>query len=288
MTMDPKDQKPELNPGGDWEQDLEMIWSALPELESVEPPDLLDQSVLNAARRELTATRRRPVRWFGGLATAAVVVLALSIVIQQDQKTADLQRRNEFQLNATRPTAAEKQSPVAASAISELPLASPPVAPAVANDEALEMNQQRVEIEKLRDTAGSVSASSPSEVDHMAKRSLMKVNEDLDSHSLGESGVEESSVPFEDDKFDSPVVSSRNTDRSREQFEETELSFSRTDSSLREKTEVSSDVIISTPEAWIEYMLELQKAKRHEDLKSELEAFRKAYPAFPLPAELKD
>ena len=49
--MDPKDRKPEMNPGGAWEQDLESVRSALPGLESAEPPDLLDQAVLNTARR---------------------------------------------------------------------------------------------------------------------------------------------------------------------------------------------------------------------------------------------
>jgi len=73
--MDPKDHKPELNAGNNWEQDLESVRSALSGLESVEPPDLLDQAILNTARRELTASRPRPMRWVGAFATAAVVIL---------------------------------------------------------------------------------------------------------------------------------------------------------------------------------------------------------------------
>ncbi len=56
-----------------------LIWS------KCEPPDLLDQAVLNAARRQLERSRRRrSMGWLGAFATAAVVVLALTIVVRQD------------------------------------------------------------------------------------------------------------------------------------------------------------------------------------------------------------
>ena len=62
-----------------------MARSAWSQLEQAEPPDLLDQAVLNAARRAAERpVRRRAARWLGALATAAVVVLTLSIVIRQD------------------------------------------------------------------------------------------------------------------------------------------------------------------------------------------------------------
>jgi len=69
------------------DQDLESIRTAWQVLHKDEPPELLDQSVRNAARRAVPAGRRsRSLRWLGSLATAAVVVLALAIVIQQDQQ----------------------------------------------------------------------------------------------------------------------------------------------------------------------------------------------------------
>jgi len=69
------------------EQDLETIRAAWEPLQKDEPPDLLDQSVRNAARRALPSRgRRRPLRWLGSLATAAVVLLAVAVVIQQDQQ----------------------------------------------------------------------------------------------------------------------------------------------------------------------------------------------------------
>jgi len=68
-------------------RDFEAIRAAWEVLQKDEPPDLLDQAVRNAARRALpTRGRRRSLRWLGSLATAAVVVLALTIVIQQDQQ----------------------------------------------------------------------------------------------------------------------------------------------------------------------------------------------------------
>jgi hypothetical protein len=65
--------------------DLGAVQSAWSELEQCEPPDLLDQAVLNAARRQLERSRRRrSMGWLGAFATAAVVVLALAIVVRQD------------------------------------------------------------------------------------------------------------------------------------------------------------------------------------------------------------
>lgn len=83
MTSDPRDQ----NHDQELEHDLDAVRSAWSALEKAEPPGLLDQAVLNAAHRELgNGKRRRPLRWAGALATAAVIVIALGIVVQQDQQ----------------------------------------------------------------------------------------------------------------------------------------------------------------------------------------------------------
>ena len=83
---DPRNQKN----GHELEQDLESVRSGLSSLETVEPPELLDQAVLNTARREIEFQRERrrkrgQMRWLGAFATASVVVLAFTLVIQQDQ-----------------------------------------------------------------------------------------------------------------------------------------------------------------------------------------------------------
>jgi len=81
MTSEPRDQKQDA----EFEQNLESVSAAWNELEKAEPPDLLDQAVLNTAQRELeTGRKRRSLRWAGALATASIVVIALGIVVQQE------------------------------------------------------------------------------------------------------------------------------------------------------------------------------------------------------------
>ena len=83
MTSEPRNQKQDT----EFEKNLESVSTAWNELESAEPPDLLDQAVLNTAKRELeTGRKRRSLRWAGALATASVVVIALGIVIQQEPR----------------------------------------------------------------------------------------------------------------------------------------------------------------------------------------------------------
>ena len=87
MTNDPR--KP--HDDSKLEQELDELRAEWRGMAQAEPPDLVDQAVLNAARRELEAgRRRRPLRWLGGFATAAVVVVALTLVVEQDPRRADL------------------------------------------------------------------------------------------------------------------------------------------------------------------------------------------------------
>lgn len=76
-----KPKHPEFDP------ELASVRSAWESLEQVEPPDLIDQAVLNTARRQVEhSPPRRSMRWLGAFASAAVVVLALAIVVRQDQQ----------------------------------------------------------------------------------------------------------------------------------------------------------------------------------------------------------
>ena len=69
------------------EREMQSLRAAWAGRAQVEPPDLLDQAVLNAARRELASTtKHRPLKWLGAAATAVVVVLALAIVVQQQEQ----------------------------------------------------------------------------------------------------------------------------------------------------------------------------------------------------------
>ena len=109
MNSDPRNK----NSGPEFEQDLEAVRSAWSSLEQTDPPELLDQAVLNTARRELSTRRRsRPLRWVGGFATAAVIVLALTIVIQQDEQSPapTLEKTNGFKLEQAAPVTRKKEA----------------------------------------------------------------------------------------------------------------------------------------------------------------------------------
>jgi len=74
------------------ESDLENIRSVLGERDSGQPPQLLDTAVLNSARRELedtgkTKRGRFSLRWLSAFATASVMILALGILVQQEQES---------------------------------------------------------------------------------------------------------------------------------------------------------------------------------------------------------
>lgn len=109
MTTDPRDQQSEQ----EFEQDLEAVRSAWSGLEKKEPPELLDQAVMNAARRELEGQRKhRPLRWLGAFATATVAVLALTIMIQQDEQALApmLEKSDGLKLEQAAPVASKKET----------------------------------------------------------------------------------------------------------------------------------------------------------------------------------
>jgi len=65
-------------------EELRRRWAAR---EQSEPPDMLDQAILNAARRAIEGRAERPRRhWLGALATAAVLVLAVTVVVRQSPR----------------------------------------------------------------------------------------------------------------------------------------------------------------------------------------------------------
>lgn len=67
------------------DHDLEWAEKRWARRDRAEPPELLDQAVLNAARRALPEPRKsRRLPWISGLATAGVVVLALGLLLRQE------------------------------------------------------------------------------------------------------------------------------------------------------------------------------------------------------------
>ncbi len=67
--MKTKDHRDPSGPDMELERDLQSIRDGLASQGHEEPPAMLDQAVLNAARRDLEAKKRRPLRWVGTFAT---------------------------------------------------------------------------------------------------------------------------------------------------------------------------------------------------------------------------
>ena len=82
-------------------------------LEQDEPPELLDQAILNSAHR---AVEKKPhwmkFSWLHGLTTAAVFVLAFSIILNQREQVPDYETgmRNNEPVRLERQKVAKKQS----------------------------------------------------------------------------------------------------------------------------------------------------------------------------------
>ena len=69
-------------------EDLDKLGRSYAGLEQDEPPELLDQAILNSAHRALEKKSRwMKFSWVHGLTTAAVFVLALSLIINQREQS---------------------------------------------------------------------------------------------------------------------------------------------------------------------------------------------------------
>lgn len=130
------------------EQELAGLRAEWDRAARAEPPDLIDQAVLNAARRDLERGRRKlPMRWLGGFATAAVVVVALTLVVQQDpDQTASAPVPESKQLE--RGVSGEKAGPSPESSLLQAP---PP--PAETGAMAREARRDATRSKAARDNA---------------------------------------------------------------------------------------------------------------------------------------
>ena len=97
-----------------FESDLEAVSASYREQEQASPPELLDQAVLNAARRALPEKRpRRRLGWMTGLATASLATIALTVVLQQAPAPETLPQAQPPTRPATTADATAAQAPEA-------------------------------------------------------------------------------------------------------------------------------------------------------------------------------
>jgi len=233
--MDPRDQKSDESTEREFEKDLEQARSIWSGLEQAEPPDLVDQAVLIRARRELIAhSRRRSLRWLGAFATASVVVLALTIVVQQDR---------------------------------ELAAPSPPSKDGFRVEK---LKKQEQEQEAKRDARIAVDAPAGESADTSVESRL---DEDLDDRQAGSRGN------FREMQAAPVAAPDLGESRAGEAFAVSEAEEVAADSQEGQSTQPEA-------EEWVERLLLLHRSELYEKLEVELEAFRKAYPDYPLPPEL--
>jgi hypothetical protein len=284
MTMDPKDRKSEQEqeqePEGNWEQDLDHIQSAYSALETSEPPGLLDQAILNTARRELAARRKKPMRWIGAFATASVFVLALTIVIQQNREAPLTGRSNDIKLDAVTQPRAKEESP-ATEIDSERSLRTKQSAafkrekkpaPVPLNEPASVLVEPAFEAAPVA-AGDELPADTDLRLD--AKPAKSESKEQLKEGALELKDAARQSIPIAAEKA------------AREQLVEEAVIGSGTAASPMAEQEVSAEDL-PDPDEWIRHMLLLRQSQLYEKLEAELAAFKKAYPDYPLPRELED
>jgi hypothetical protein len=113
MTTDPSHQKDE----NALDQDIGSIRSAWARQTDEEPPALLDQAVMNQAKRGLEeqakpSRKRRSIKWLGAFATASVVVLALTVVLEQEPRAPlpPAEEADGLRLDRDAPSSSARQS----------------------------------------------------------------------------------------------------------------------------------------------------------------------------------
>jgi hypothetical protein len=254
--------------------DLNRIVRAYGSLERQQPPDLLDKAVLNSAHRAVQKkTGWMQFGWLHGLTTAAVIVLAISLVLRQ-QEPAPV-----FEETAGSQGPAEMQR--AKESVVQPSLPAPLRADAEALKDDSRSRQQAVpaspvnEIQELRQTAGapSLTASQQSQTKAQAGLRAEAVEYTVDSDkravAAGQPVADEAAVMIAPAEMDAGAETRRPAPLAEMVSEEKSL-ITRKDSAEQQ-------------------LAAIIKLKEDGDdrWKTELAEFRKRYPDFPVPEELE-
>jgi len=201
------------------ELDASAVQAVYAELSTAEPPALLDQTVLNLARREAGSSPARQINtrhWIGALSTAFVLVLSLSLLLQSGESP---------------PESSNEESSSTESAKAELSNGKALLPPAA--------EQERDELRAMQDQATT----------------------------LPEQSTTGAAAPMESEAA-APVES--------------------TNARVMKSSAAKSADYSGDPAAWLQRILQLQQAGEVAQVATELQAFRAAYPDYPLPQALQD
>jgi hypothetical protein len=181
------------------DQGLDELSRTYSELKQDTPPDLLDQAILNRARREVERkTGWMQFGWLHGLTTAAVVVLAFSIVLQQREPVTV---EEGIMLESSPPVI--RGEPVRADRMQQaVPTAAMKLEPEEAADSDLdtrEYSESRKEAQVLANVAGAPAAVRELQVsleEEQAPHARAK------APAVGETGFAAATMPTESDDED--------------------------------------------------------------------------------------
>lgn len=265
----------------DLNEGLERLGQRYGQLQQDEPPELLDLAILNSAHRAvdkasfLTKFGRMKFGWLHGLTTAAVFVLAFSLILKQTESPPVFEDGSGINepVSLEREVVAKKQSMedlsddrttgIKNEVRQEIQQSTPSAA--VAESPAAESapGDKTAEAKAVMQRAGYVSDSLPS----TRKRS------DKDTVTSGLQ-AEEIAVDEEDLMADTPLTGA---------IDELELSGQRTEPARSEALERAKKD--TDAERRLAEIISL-KQSGDENWKTALQSFRESYPDYPLPDEL--
>lgn len=289
--MNPTDNR---NQDGHFERDLEEIRRHYRASEGEKPPEMVDQAVLNMAKRAVEADGQSAAsrwslfsgfsaapRWIGGVATAAVVVLAVSLFYEQESMIPESPVVPQLERNTSLDSLTEADEPADEKRKSGL-------AGSQDGDDTQagsEYAGQYRDGSRARDQSGSL------EPDREAER------EGFDMRANAQAPAEEQILNERAEYFEDGQVSERVDDTSLgaaatlappaatgealPEYKADELSDMR-----QESLEKAEPAHREDPEAWIRRLQELLEAGDLETLADELDAFRDQYPDYLLPESL--
>ena len=241
-----------MNPGDYQDEHLEQALNELSreyrELEPEQPPEMLDQAVLNRARAAVEKTQAWPwnLGWVHTITTAAVVVIAVTLI---------LQLRTEL------------SEPPAGPFIDGdlLPRKPSPSEETLGRDEVFENRAVTADsaVLPVEDTAGMA--------DKQAAKQLPVTTGEIESVASQAQLREEKTNTHDRRSMEQPVqapAQSKAVSAKRAQAQEKSVSES------------------LDPESWLQQIRGLKKAGDEESFRRELEAFKETFPDFPLPDDL--
>ena len=248
------------------------------ELGHEEPPELLDQAILNSAHREV---EKKPhwmkFGWLQGLTTAAVFVLAFSIILDQRESAPvfdqDLQNSGPARLQRER--VSKKQMPTAGS---ETPV-----------PESKEKDDYRQNVSESRTISAPAASAALDTV--TAEESGQAVFELQHSDDIQES-FHDSAIRADEDTFANKLMkeelSEEEAELSQEIAEPEIASGVAQPAAVAEPRAIESKLRTDKPADVEEILMGILKLKQNgdESWEAELKQFKETYPDYPLPAEL--